>query len=261
MDAGPHARFLTYQGAAPRPSSQSETCPAVDTDVTKPGTARILIVEDQDDVRRMLALTLRLEGHEVTEASNATDGLERLKSGQYQMVLSDYAMPGATGSWMLNEAATLGLLDHTAAVIITAHPAIEAVPGIVVLSKPLDLDCFVDQLHRLLDPVADTPSPMVDRSAPHRVDLTLYVSSVSEASRQARAAVEEVLSGFVSSQVRYTVRDLIEEPQAGAEDRIAFTPTLVRRHPAPRVWLLGSLRDPQIVTNLLEACGVDRDQG
>ena len=207
----------------------------------------------------MLALTLRLEGHDVTEAANATEGLERLRTGRYQLVLSDYAMPGATGSWMLNEATALGLLDHTAAVIITAHPEIEPVPGVVVLTKPLDLDTFVDQLRRLLRSRRRRPRSGRGRLwRRYRVELTLYVRSISEASRQARATVEQVLAGFVASQVSYTVHDLIEEPLAGAADRIAFTPTLVRRHPAPRVWLLGSLRDPQIVTDLLNACGVDR---
>ena len=218
------------------------------------------MVEDQEDVRRMLGLTLRLEGHDVTEASNAAEGLERLKTGRFELVLSDYAMPGATGSWMLNEATALGLLDHTAAVIVTAHPEIEPVPGIVVLTKPLDLDTFVEQLHLLLDPVEDAPPPTIERTTPYRVELTLYVRSISEASRQARAAVEQVLTRYEPSQVRYTVHDLIEEPLAGVADRIAFTPTLVRRHPAPRVWLLGSLRDPQIVTDLLDACGVERGQ-
>jgi len=260
MDARPQARFLPAHGTGPRPSPQSRLRQAADSHVSEWVTANILIVEDQEDVRRMLALTLRLEGHDVTEAANATEGLERLRTGRYQLVLSDYAMPGATGSWMLNEATALGLLDHTAAVIITAHPEIEPVPGVVVLTKPLDLDTFVDQLRRLLDPVADVPPPVVEGFSPHRVELTLYVRSISEASRQARATVEKVLAGFVASQVSYTVHDLIEEPLAGAEDRIAFTPTLVRRHPAPRVWLLGSLRDPQIVTDLLNACGVDRSE-
>ena len=258
MDARPHARFLLAERTTPRISASPRARQRGDTDVSKPVTPNILIVEDQEDVRRMLALTLRLEGFDVTEAANASEGLERLKTGRYQLVLSDYAMPGATGSWMLNQATALGLLDHATAVIITAHPEIEPVPGIVVLTKPLDLDTFVDQLRRLLDPVADAAPPVADGLRPYRVELTLYVRSISEASRQARAAVEQVLAGFVPSQVSYTVHDLIEEPLAGAADRIAFTPTLVRRHPAPRVWLLGSLRDPQIVTDLLNACGVER---
>ena len=67
--------------------------------------ARILIVEDQDDVRRMLATALSIEGHQVDEASSAAEGLKCLQQSRYSLVLSDYAMPGGTGTWMLQQAA------------------------------------------------------------------------------------------------------------------------------------------------------------
>jgi CheY-like chemotaxis protein len=254
----PHARFLTPASATPRSEPAASTRPLPDATVAKPGTTTILIVEDQDDVRRMLATALSLEGHRTDEAANAAEGLERLKHGRYQLVLSDYAMPGGTGSWMLQEATRLGLLDHTAAVIITAHPDIERIPGIVVIPKPLDLDDFLEQLRRLLDTIEEQEGLTIERLRPYKVELVLYVSSASAASRQARAAVERVLASFDASQVRYAVHDLLQEPLAGAADRITFTPTLVRRYPAPQVWLLGSIRDPLIVSDLLRACGVDR---
>jgi CheY-like chemotaxis protein len=259
MDSGSDTRRQSTGEAAFRRPVSPEACRTVDTGAGGSG-ARILVVDDQDDVRGMLGLTLRLEGHQVTEAPNASEGLERLRLGRYDLVLSDYAMPGATGSWMLNQATALGLLDHTAAVLITAHPQVEPVPGVVVLTKPLDLDVFIEQLRELMDSRPDSPAPLADSAVLPRVELTLYVRSISEASRQARAAVEEVLASFDASQVRYTVHDLIEEPLAGADDRITFTPTLVRRHPSPREWLLGSLHDSQIVTDLLLACGVDRSR-
>jgi CheY-like chemotaxis protein len=257
MEHRPHAGFLTRSGAPARPSSSSSARPPADAGVVKPSTASILIVEDQEDVRRMMVTALTIEGHQVDEAANGPEGLERLKQGRYQLVLSDYAMPGQTGSWMLREATRLGLLDHTAAVIITAHPDIEPVPGVVVISKPLDLDDFLEQLRKLLDPVRDPECPPVQEAQGHRVELVLYVSSASSASRLARRAVERVLAEFDASQVRYSVHDLVQEPDAGAADRVTFTPTLVRRYPAPRVWLLGGIRDPLIVSDLLRACGVD----
>ena len=61
-------------------------------------TARILIVEDQDDVRRMLATALGIEGHRVDEASTAAEGLKCLQQTSYDLVLTDYAMPGGTGT-------------------------------------------------------------------------------------------------------------------------------------------------------------------
>src|SRR5262245_46664206 len=79
---------------------------SVDTTVADSGTsaARILVVEDQDDVRRMLVTALQIDGHHVEEANCARDGLRCLQAAHYDLVLSDYSMPGQTGGWMLNEA-------------------------------------------------------------------------------------------------------------------------------------------------------------
>src|SRR3712207_1242231 len=86
--------------------------------------ARILVVEDQEDVRRMLVTALEIEGHQVDEAASAIDGLKRLQEARYNLVLSDYAMPGGTGTWMLHEATRQGLMDDTVALIVTAHPEV-----------------------------------------------------------------------------------------------------------------------------------------
>ena len=114
--------------------------------------ARILVVEDQDDVRRMLVTALELEGHEVVEADNAPSGLKRLQESRYQLVLSDYAMPGRTGTWMLHEASRQGLLEHTIALIVTAHPHVRDLANVEVITKPLDLDHFLEQVRRILAP-------------------------------------------------------------------------------------------------------------
>ena len=53
------------------------------------------------------------------------------------------------------------------------------------------------------------------------------------------------------------VCDLARDPMAGETDRVALTPTLVKRYPAPRMWVLGNLREPEIVGDLLRACGLD----
>jgi CheY-like chemotaxis protein len=257
MEHQPRAGFQTPTGTNPSSSQPSSKRPLTDGSVAKAGTTSILIVEDQEDVRGMLATALTLEGHRVDEAASAAEGLDRLRQARYHLVLSDYAMPGGTGSWMLREATRLGLLEHTAAVIITAHPDVEPVPGIVVIPKPLDLDDFLDQLRRLLDTVVEHERQKSERLEPYRIELVLYVSSASVASRLARRTVERVLADFDASQVRYSVCDLVREPLGGAADRVTLTPTLVRRYPAPRAWLLGSIRDPLIVSDLLHACGVD----
>jgi KaiB domain len=95
-------------------------------------------------------------------------------------------------------------------------------------------------------------------SGVHRIELVLYVSSASVTSLQARRNLERVLLGFDRSQVHYSVCDLVGDPLAGAEDGVAFTPTLVRKYPEPRLWVLGNLRESEIVADLLRASGVDQ---
>jgi DNA-binding NtrC family response regulator len=221
--------------------------------------ARILVVDDQEDVRQMLTLALEFEGHRVDGAANAHEGLKRLEQASYNLVLTDYAMPGGTGAWMLQEATRLGLLARTPAVIVTAHPHVREVTGIPVISKPLDLDLFLDQVRSILAEMDDDGQAIAveARTADHRVELVLYISSASPASTQARRNLERLLAQFEEAQVKCSVCDLVHEPFAGDQDRIAFTPTLVKRFPEPRMWVLGNLRETDALSDLLRVCGVD----
>jgi two-component system response regulator GlrR len=224
--------------------------------------ARILVVEDQEDVRRMLVTALEIDGHHVEEAANARDALNRLQETRYDLVLSDYAMPGGTGTWMLNEAERRGLLDGTVALIVTAHPDVRELADVEVISKPIDLDRFLEQVRRIL---SAPEGQQVTKGSVHRpagpeqrrADLVLYVSAESAASLQARRNLERLLSRFDTSQITMTICDLGREPNAGEADRIAFTPTLVRRYPEPRMWVLGNLRDTDVVADMLRVAGVD----
>ena len=111
---------------------------------------RILVVEDQDDVRRMLATALEMEGHVVDEAATATEGLKCLQESKYDLVLTDYAMPGGTGTWMLQVASQRGLMTGTIALIVTAHPDVRDVDNVEVITKPLDLDKFLETVRHVL---------------------------------------------------------------------------------------------------------------
>jgi CheY-like chemotaxis protein len=229
--------------------------PSVDTAVAKPAASppRILVVEDQEDVRHMVATALEIEGYEVDEAANAHEGLRHLERVTYQLVLSDYAMPGGTGTWMLQEAGRRGLMGKTAAVIVTAHPEVTALTSVPVISKPLDLDAFLDQVRSL---VAPRPAIAESRAVHPKLVLVLYISSRSPSSLHARENLERLLAGIDPTLVKCTIVDLFEQPRAGDADRIAFTPTLVRQHPGPRMWIVGSLGDPAVLKPLLRASGI-----
>jgi CheY-like chemotaxis protein len=228
------------------------------------GPPRVLVVEDQADVRLMLATVLQMEGYRVDEAANALQGLDCLKVHRYNLVLTDYAMPGGTGTWMLQQAALGGRLDQTPALIVTAHPElVRPSTGFTVVGKPIDLDRFLEQVRRILK-MSDQPSrtapgaTQAPEGAPERakIELVLYVSPSSPASMQAQGNMERVLAGFNPADVAYSVCDLHRNAETADQDRVVFTPTLVKRYPIPRMWIIGDLRDGDIVADLLRASGV-----
>jgi DNA-binding NtrC family response regulator len=64
------------------------------------GTA-VLVVDDDDALRKLLALRLRLLGHEVETASSVPAAIETLETRGIGAVLSDHSMPEASGLELL----------------------------------------------------------------------------------------------------------------------------------------------------------------
>ena len=62
---------------------------------------RILVVEDDDDIREIFAYTLGVEGATVTAVSTAREALLFLSS--VDIILTDFALPGNDGVWLLEQ--------------------------------------------------------------------------------------------------------------------------------------------------------------
>jgi DNA-binding NtrC family response regulator len=58
---------------------------------------RILCVDDEEGVTRALRRTLSREGYEVSTRNSPEDALALLKTESFDMIISDYRMPGMTG--------------------------------------------------------------------------------------------------------------------------------------------------------------------
>ncbi len=70
------------------------------------GTAiqgRILVIDDEEDIRETLDALLSLEGYAVDLAPNGTEGLHRLESREYDLVLLDLMMPDRSGMDVLRD--------------------------------------------------------------------------------------------------------------------------------------------------------------
>ena len=58
---------------------------------------RVLLIDDEQMVRKIVRKMLERSGHEVTEAENGRLGLEQLKTGTFDLVITDIIMPEMEG--------------------------------------------------------------------------------------------------------------------------------------------------------------------
>lgn len=114
---------------------------------------RILVVEDDPDIRQVLGELLADEGFEVVEAGCGDEGLRRLHAEPFDLVVSDYSLPGKDGTAMLREAARDGCLRGRA-ILMTAHPLPVVDEWVKLLRKPLDLDELLDEIAAAVGPPA-----------------------------------------------------------------------------------------------------------
>jgi two-component system response regulator AtoC len=65
--------------------------------------ARILVVDDEENIRHMLSLLLKKEGYAVTTATDGLTALDALSRGDFDAILCDMRMPGLDGMALLRE--------------------------------------------------------------------------------------------------------------------------------------------------------------
>jgi CheY-like chemotaxis protein len=58
---------------------------------------RVLLVDDEPNVRQAVALVLSVDGHKVTESASGPLALQRLETEQFDIVITDFRMQGMNG--------------------------------------------------------------------------------------------------------------------------------------------------------------------
>ena len=104
---------------------------------------RILVVDDEQAVRDLLAKTLTMADYDVDTAADGPAALDRLRAAEYELLITDLKMPGMDGLSVIREARRIR--PDLAVVIITGYSteasAIEAINlGVAgYLTKPFRL--------------------------------------------------------------------------------------------------------------------------
>jgi len=84
---------------------------------------RILIVDDEESLRRFLTILLKKEGYEITAVPNATEALAVFQKSPFDAVLTDIKMPGMSGIELLR--AIRGLDASVPVIVMTAYASLD----------------------------------------------------------------------------------------------------------------------------------------
>lgn len=100
---------------------------------------RVLIVDDDKSTRAALAEILKIEGFSVDECGDGATALLRLQGSSYDVLLTDYIMPGMDGLALASAARELcGALR---CLVMSGHPPLLDGPDYLLwVSKPIDID-------------------------------------------------------------------------------------------------------------------------
>jgi len=115
---------------------------------------RILLAEDDDDMRRFLGKALEKAGHDVILCADGMNAYERLREEPFELLLTDIVMPEMDGIELARRAADLDpdlkIMFITGFAAVALNPENNAPKDAKVLSKPFHLKELVDQVDKLM---------------------------------------------------------------------------------------------------------------
>jgi DNA-binding NtrC family response regulator len=129
--------------------------PDLATDRLSPVTKRrILVIDDEADIRESLELLLTAENYLVELAENATSGMQKFESGSFDLVLLDLMMPDRSGMEVLTD---IRQRDHdTPVFMLTAYGSVEVAVRALKLGandyfpKPWDNEKLLIEIDRMI---------------------------------------------------------------------------------------------------------------
>jgi two-component system OmpR family response regulator len=149
----------------------------------QPISMRLLVVEDEEDLRRGLEQALREEGYAVDSAGEGADALYKAETWEYDAIVLDIMLPGIDGWEILQR---LRRKKKTPVLFLTARDATQdRIRGLDLgaddyLVKPFDLGELLARVRSLIRRAAGAPNPLLTLG-PVSIDTAARTVSVDGA--------------------------------------------------------------------------------
>jgi PAS domain S-box-containing protein len=137
------AHVGTFTGTCASPSADAPARPGTGQEHGDAARLRIVLVEDEDDIRDSTAALLRHLGHEVQEAVDAEQGVKLISTAS-DVLITDVLLPGMSGDMLAAQARAMA--PGIRVVFATGTGEVSNWPDAVVLRKPYNLQSLMSAL-------------------------------------------------------------------------------------------------------------------
>jgi len=172
------------------------------------GKKIVMLVDDEEDIREVLAITLADMGYDVLLAENGEKALELFKEKQPRIVLTDIKMPGMDGIEILRKIKNEN--PYTQVIMITGHGDIDIAikslkyEAIDFITKPISSDALDVALQRANEKIAT------------RLQLKQYTENLEELVREKTMLQDNLSSlGIMIGSISHGVKGLLTKLDGG----------------------------------------------
>lgn len=129
---------------------------------------RILVVDDEDDIRFLIRTLLSRQGYEVEEAEDGEVALKKLSSGDYDLMVLDIMMPKLDGYGVMKKLQERGMLLPV--VMLTAKADDESVwegykqGATLYVTKPFENRLIIDAVNYLIGDISEDERRRIERA-------------------------------------------------------------------------------------------------
>ncbi len=191
----------------------------------------ILVVEDETEIRELIALHLLRQGYKVTECDNVSDAIEQLEKKKFDLILLDWMLPGLSGVDLLGYLKDKNIESRVLMVTAKTEPA-DIVLGLEsgaddYLTKPFDPAILLARVRAVIRRVpkkenVETPDEM--QIGPLFINFNTYEVLLLNEKLHLTPSEFKLLGIMIQNQGRVLTRDqLIENIQGEGVNVIGRT--------------------------------------
>jgi len=181
-----------------------------------PAKARILVVEDEHDVRDLILLHLKREGHETVGVDNGEEALKLIQQAKFDLIVLDWMLPGLSGLEVCKK-----INRQAPTLMVTARAdSTDIVLGLEMgaddyITKPFEIPVFLARVRALLRRARESSQPQSDPNiltmGNLKVDLDAHTATCSDATLQLTPSEFKLLTALMRNQGKVLSREKLIE--------------------------------------------------